>query len=135
MSFSSVVLPQPLGPSTTIVRALGTRRVRSLIAIVDLRARRHGREPTGSVSVSETSRISICTTVDTPAVPYRGSSPEQTCQRQLLPGSEPRFDPFSPSSKAPRGGAAGLPDLPPRGCACSQGALPKFGARGNLHLE
>src|SRR5882762_6312278 len=34
MIFSSVVLPQPLGPSTTIVRPSGTRRVRSWMANV-----------------------------------------------------------------------------------------------------
>src|SRR5215472_14636292 len=58
MSFSRVVLPQPLGPSTTIVWPSGTRRVKSRIATVDLRP--PPQIPEDSLSVLQTSRRSIC---------------------------------------------------------------------------
>src|SRR5215475_2994722 len=60
MSFSRVVLPQPLGPSTTIVWPSGTRRVKSRIATVDLRP--PPQIPEDSLSVLQTSRRSICAT-------------------------------------------------------------------------
>ena len=60
MSFSRVVLPHPLGPSTTIVWPSGTRRVKSRIATVDLRP--PPQIPEDSLSVLQTSRRSICAT-------------------------------------------------------------------------
>src|SRR5215472_2678377 len=66
MSFSRVVLPQPLGPSKTIVWPSGTRRVKSRIATVDLRPPPQIAED--SLSVLQTSRRSICATGTSPPV-------------------------------------------------------------------
>src|SRR5262245_58387677 len=67
MSFSKVVLPQPLGPSTTIVWPSGTRSVKSCMAMVVLWPRLHVMEGMGSLSVLQMLQRSIRATCHTSA--------------------------------------------------------------------
>jgi hypothetical protein len=66
MSFSKVVLPQPLGPSTTIVWPSGTRSVKSCMAMVVLWPRLHVMEGMGSLSVLQMLQRSIRATAIPP---------------------------------------------------------------------
>ena len=60
MSFRRVVLPQPLGPSTTIVWPSGTRRDKSWIATVDLGLRPTSRRPRLAQRLADIAQINPC---------------------------------------------------------------------------